>query len=143
MAENCKNESCSAPGRPLWDPIENVQIRRWVEWAEHDGMSEEFLNNLRSWTQQQLLDLAEQIHHEKLLAEPDPKLYPETVNYAERYDMALRKRAEVKDMSFKQICLLTHRVDIEKIARNFRPEEITGRSWRDVRRSKGPLRRWL
>ena len=58
--------------------------RNRVAWAIDDEMSEPFLSNLQTWTQQQILAFAEQIHNEKLEAVPDPNAYPETVGVAEQ-----------------------------------------------------------
>ncbi len=121
---------------------EHLPIEKWVQWAVNDGMDESMLNNMRSWSQQQLLDLAEQIHHEKLEDPPDLQHYPETAGHGEKFDAKVRLKVEEAGISFQESCLMTHRMDCQKFVLSFRPQDLEGKTWKQLRRSKGPLPFW-
>ena len=121
---------------------EHLPIEKWIQWAVNDGMDEAMLSNMRSWSQQQLLDLAEQIHREKLEDPPDPQRYPESVGHGEEFDAKVRRQAEEGGISFQNSCLISHRMDCQKFVLSFRPHELEGKTWKQLRRSKGPLAFW-
>ena len=125
-----------------WYVDEHCHVDKWKQWAVNDGMGPEQLGNLQSWTQPQVLALAEQIHRECMANPPDPKQYPETVDYAEQFDAGMRSQAENGPITFAEICLQNYRNDVQKFVLAFRPEQLQGSTWRELRRSKGPLKVW-
>ncbi len=146
MADQAANKDQAEADRKLtaarWYMDEHCHVDKWKQWAINDGMGPEQLANLQSWSQPQVLALAEQIHRECMDNPPDPKLYPETVGYVEQYDAGLRRGAEDGPIAFAELCVQNYRNDIQKFVLSFRPEELQGHTWRELRRSKGPLKVW-
>ena len=134
------------PKTTVDQPVVPINCWRWyldgmfqVDNWKKLKIPQEHLDNVNCWNQQQVLALAEQIQREKLAAKPDPKRYPETVGFAEVYDGQIRKWMAEVEISYPEACLIKNAVDVHKIVYNFRPEELGGRTWREVRVTKGPL----
>ena len=119
------------------------RLEKWKEDAARDGVVGPLISNLQSWNQEQVLALSEQIHREKMASPPDPQLYPETVGCADEIEARLRASAAGGAASFQEVCLAAYWGDVHRFVLNFRPEELQGRTWRQLRRSKGPLKFWL
>ena len=140
--------SAKAKDSQTFEQLKSDQMQRmldvdaWKRWARQDGMPEPYLSNVCSWSQAQVLALAEQLHDEIIAAAPDPQQYPETKGMAEGLEARVDQAVSSQGMSRGSACLRTHKFHVKKFVVNFRPEELVGHTWRELRRSKGPMRYW-
>ncbi len=119
-----------------------LEVDAWKQWAKKDGVPEPYLGNVCSWSQRQVLGLAEQVHDEIVGANLNPDQPPEVQAMGKEIDARVTETMSTEGLSRGEVCLRMRRADVKKFVYNFRPEHLVGHSWKELRRSNGPMRSW-